>query len=339
VRSETWGRLFGGLLVIPTTTPTDAASPAWWRGHDHTTKVFCALVNDILDGKDDGSGVNREPWASTRKRLLGLRAEKSKWKRRAKLFHEAYKEKDFESFALGLQKMQLEASGADVILPWQNRSLRARLLDGCKERNRLRAALAQVGEKVKAKAVSEILRRQTDDAKPPFRCTPYFDVLRQIANAVNGIDLAAIVAASAETTGEPAKSLHCSTCGGSTPTMRKDSRNQIACDRCFQKWEFTTRSIGASGKSWRPQPRDRRAVMVKTWLDSFLQGAASVLDIGGTLAPTLDDILLRDFLGTLTDAEAIRSDWESVLGDWQATEKGKVGDGKYGGNDNVWIQS
>jgi hypothetical protein len=68
--------------------------------------------------------------------------------------------------------------------------------------------------------------------------------------------------------------------------------------------------------------------MVKTWLDSFLQGAASVLDIGGTLAPTLDDILLRDFLGTLTDAEAIRSDWESVLGDWQATEKGKVGDGK-----------
>jgi hypothetical protein len=30
---------------------TDAASPAWWRGHDHTTKVFCALVNDILDAQ------------------------------------------------------------------------------------------------------------------------------------------------------------------------------------------------------------------------------------------------------------------------------------------------
>lgn len=49
---------------------TDGAHPAWWRGHDHATKVFCQKVNEILDGKDDGSGVASEPWESTRRRLL-----------------------------------------------------------------------------------------------------------------------------------------------------------------------------------------------------------------------------------------------------------------------------
>jgi hypothetical protein len=51
---------------------TDWAHPAWWRGHDHTTKVFCHLVTEILDGKDDGTGVNHEPWHTVRRRLLTL---------------------------------------------------------------------------------------------------------------------------------------------------------------------------------------------------------------------------------------------------------------------------
>lgn len=51
---------------------TDAAHPAWWRGHDHTTEVFCQLVNAILDGQDDGHGFNYEPWGYTRQRLLML---------------------------------------------------------------------------------------------------------------------------------------------------------------------------------------------------------------------------------------------------------------------------
>lgn len=51
---------------------TDGAHPAWWRGHDHTTIVFCKKVNEILDGKDDGHGVSNEPWESTRRRLLAL---------------------------------------------------------------------------------------------------------------------------------------------------------------------------------------------------------------------------------------------------------------------------
>jgi hypothetical protein len=49
---------------------TDYAHPAWWRGHEQTTATFCQKVNDILDGKDDGSGVNHEPWGSLRRRLL-----------------------------------------------------------------------------------------------------------------------------------------------------------------------------------------------------------------------------------------------------------------------------
>ncbi len=52
---------------------TDFAHPAWWRGHDHTTAMFCHAVNEILDGKDDGVGVKAEgPLLDTRKRLLAL---------------------------------------------------------------------------------------------------------------------------------------------------------------------------------------------------------------------------------------------------------------------------
>lgn len=54
---------------------TDGAHPAYWRGHDYTTKMFCALVIDILDGKDNGAGANTEPWATVRKRLLSLTAQ------------------------------------------------------------------------------------------------------------------------------------------------------------------------------------------------------------------------------------------------------------------------
>jgi hypothetical protein len=138
--------------------------------------------------------------------LIGLCAEKSKWKRRANLFHEAYKEKAFESFALGLQKMQLEASGADVILPWQNRSLRARLLEGCKERNRLRAALAQVAARVRiiqecaTKATRSNLPCRVDEMTPRefeiFRVTTsYIGALEFVGEAAATI--AVIVAASA----------------------------------------------------------------------------------------------------------------------------------------------
>lgn len=51
---------------------TDAAHPAWWRGHDHTAKAFCQHVNAILDGRDFVSGICSEPWESTRRRLASV---------------------------------------------------------------------------------------------------------------------------------------------------------------------------------------------------------------------------------------------------------------------------
>jgi hypothetical protein len=54
---------------------TDAAHPAWWRGHEHTTAVFCQLVNEILDRKPDGGGIASQPWEATRKRLHELVAQ------------------------------------------------------------------------------------------------------------------------------------------------------------------------------------------------------------------------------------------------------------------------
>lgn len=51
---------------------TDAAHPAWWRGHDRTAKSLCAQINAILDG-EDASGAANEPWESTRRRLVALR--------------------------------------------------------------------------------------------------------------------------------------------------------------------------------------------------------------------------------------------------------------------------
>jgi len=47
------------------------------------------------------------------------------------------------------------------------------------------------------------------------------------------------------------------------------------------------------------------------WWDSFLKGAARVLDMGGTLGPTLEDIQ-SDEAARMTDEAAIRSDWEKV---------------------------
>lgn len=41
-------------------------------GADHEFKRMIQEINYILDGKDDGSGINYEPWGELRKRLLDL---------------------------------------------------------------------------------------------------------------------------------------------------------------------------------------------------------------------------------------------------------------------------
>ena len=53
---------------------TDAAHPAWWRGHDQTSAVFCREVSEILDGKEP-AGVSCEPWETLSRRLWALRQE------------------------------------------------------------------------------------------------------------------------------------------------------------------------------------------------------------------------------------------------------------------------
>lgn len=57
-------------IDYPDADGTDDAHPAWWRGHQQAALVFCQLMNEILDGKDDGRGFNYEPWHSTRRRLI-----------------------------------------------------------------------------------------------------------------------------------------------------------------------------------------------------------------------------------------------------------------------------
>lgn len=51
---------------------TDAAHPAWWRGHEQTTAILCQKINEILGGKDKGEGANHEPWGTVRRRLIKL---------------------------------------------------------------------------------------------------------------------------------------------------------------------------------------------------------------------------------------------------------------------------
>jgi hypothetical protein len=77
-----------------------------------------------------------EPTPDTDASVLAERLDK--WRRRARLFHEAYREKDFETLALSLQKLQLEAYGVDKVLPMQNESLRKKLLATAQERNALK---------------------------------------------------------------------------------------------------------------------------------------------------------------------------------------------------------
>jgi len=51
---------------------TDAAHPAYWRGHDHAVATICLKITEILDGKDDGKGIASEPWEPVRRRLLAM---------------------------------------------------------------------------------------------------------------------------------------------------------------------------------------------------------------------------------------------------------------------------
>jgi len=63
-----------GVLNDVEADNTDFAHPAWWRGYEQGVVVLCQMINKILDGRDIGrGGMAREPWHSTRQRLIQLR--------------------------------------------------------------------------------------------------------------------------------------------------------------------------------------------------------------------------------------------------------------------------
>jgi len=53
---------------------TDAAHPAWWRGHDHGAESICREAARILDGGEI-HGSCAEPWETVRKRIAELKAQ------------------------------------------------------------------------------------------------------------------------------------------------------------------------------------------------------------------------------------------------------------------------
>ena len=59
----------------PDMDATDAAHPAWWRGHEHGAASIVTVIRKILDGKDLGLGYgwSHEPWHALRRDLLEIR--------------------------------------------------------------------------------------------------------------------------------------------------------------------------------------------------------------------------------------------------------------------------
>lgn len=118
------------LADYPDLDGTDAAHPAWWRGHDHTAKVFCKMVNDLLDGKP-ANGVAGEPWEFTRRRVASLgaankRAEEAdkKYDTLTKLYGRATaREEALKAEAAKLRKRvgELEKALA-ALIPWAGMS-------------------------------------------------------------------------------------------------------------------------------------------------------------------------------------------------------------------------
>ena len=54
----------------PDADATDAAHPAWWRGHDQGVWSTCELLTKTLDGV--AGGVCREPLETVRRRIAAL---------------------------------------------------------------------------------------------------------------------------------------------------------------------------------------------------------------------------------------------------------------------------
>jgi hypothetical protein len=64
------------------------------------------------------------------------------------------------------------------------------------------------------------------------------------------------------------------------------------------------------------------------WLRQLIQGAAHVLDLGGTMAPTLDDVQTDDAAALRSDRDAVARDYWIAIGSMLTWAKRRVGDMK-----------
>lgn len=45
--------------------------------------------------------------------------------------------------------------------------------------------------------------------------------------------------------------VRCSSCGGTSQPMRKDSRNAVACNDCFRRWRFLGPDAAKNRAEWK----------------------------------------------------------------------------------------
>lgn len=53
---------------------TDAAHPAWWRGHEHGAASVVQAINELLDGKPHTGVFGFPPLEALAQRILALRS-------------------------------------------------------------------------------------------------------------------------------------------------------------------------------------------------------------------------------------------------------------------------
>lgn len=55
---------------------TDAAHPAYWRGHDDSCALGCSLVAELCASPKGDAGVSMQPWQAAREAIIALRTER-----------------------------------------------------------------------------------------------------------------------------------------------------------------------------------------------------------------------------------------------------------------------
>jgi hypothetical protein len=75
ISGQVYDTLVKKLQDDPEMDATDAAHPAWWRGHEHTVASLVQYVNETLDGVhgDGPRGMGIMPWQALRQRLYDIR--------------------------------------------------------------------------------------------------------------------------------------------------------------------------------------------------------------------------------------------------------------------------